>query len=162
MMLLVAKHRRLSFAADIGIRLPKIGVTVAFLIAWVCLIAIEEVITSSVADAQAKTWPKFPVYIVALRIFAIGIIGPIAEELAFRGLLMAVIRQTRLGVVGAILLTAALWSAIHFGYSAPLILLVLFDGIVLGAARHFSRSLWVPIAMHIGGNLFSIWQSLTW
>ena len=160
-MLIAAKKRRLSFATDIGIQRPKSGIALAFLIGWVCLIAIEEMATSSMAGASAKHWPDFPIHIIALRILAIGIIGPIAEELAFRGLIMAMIRKTRLGVVGAILVAAVSWSALHFGYSAPLLLLVLLDGIVLGSARYFSRSLWVPIGMHITGNMFSIWQSLS-
>jgi membrane protease YdiL (CAAX protease family) len=39
-------------------------------------------------------------------------------------------------------------------------LMIFVDGIVLGLARHFSGSLYVPIAMHMLGNLFSIAQSL--
>lgn len=37
---------------------------------------------------------------------------------------------------------------------------VFIDGIALGAARINTRSLWVPVLMHIGGNLFAIYQAL--
>lgn len=161
LLLFASKRRKLSLAEDIGMRPPKIWATVVFLIVWICLIAAEEYATSGVADAYAKQWPAYPVHIVVLRVLAIGFLGPIAEELGFRGLLMALLRRTRLGVVGAIVITAALWSVIHFQYSTPLLMLIFLDGIVLGLARHFSGSLLLPIAMHVGGNLFSISQSLT-
>ena len=84
---------------------------------------------------------------------------PIAEELALRGFLLPWLRNTRLGVWDAIAVCAALWSATHVQY-APALLLIFVDGLMLGAARHVCRSIWVPIVMHIAGNLFSISQSL--
>ena len=39
-------------------------------------------------------------------------------------------------------------------------LLIFVDGRVPGAACHLCRSIWVPIVMHIAGNLFCISQSL--
>jgi membrane protease YdiL (CAAX protease family) len=86
---------------------------------------------------------------------------PIAEELAFRGLFMAALRRMRVAIPWAILLTAAVWSIIHLQYSPLLLALIVVDGIALGLARHYSGSLYVPIAMHVIGNLFSIYQSLT-
>ena len=160
LLLLACKRRQFSLVEDIGIRPPRFFVAAAFLILWVCLIAVEEYASSSIPGSQAKSWPEYPGYIVALRILAIGLLGPIAEELGFRGLLMAWIRRTRLGIVGAIVITAALWSAMHLQYSPALLMLIFLDGIVLGLARHYSRSLLLPIVMHIGGNLFSISQSL--
>ena len=44
--------------------------------------------------------------------------------------------------------------------NAHLMLLIFVDGRVPGAACHLCRSMWVPIVMHIAGNLFSINQSL--
>ena len=160
LLLLGCKRNQFSLVEDIGIRPPRIFATAAFLIFWVCLIAAEEYATSSIPDSHAKQWPDYPAHIVALRILAIGVLGPIAEELGFRGLLMAWLRRTRLGVAGAIVISAALWSVIHLQYSPALLMLIFMDGIVLGLARHYSGSLLLPIVMHVGGNLFSISQSL--
>lgn len=160
LLLFAARRKNLSLAENIGFKQPTILATAVFLIAWVCLIALEEVVTSGMDGAQVKRWPDYPAHIVALRILAIGFLGPIAEELGFRGLLMAWLRRTRVGVVGAIVITAALWSVIHLQYTPLLLLLIFVDGIVLGLARQFSGSLWLPVAMHIGGNLFSIYQSV--
>lgn len=160
-MLFAAKKKGLSFSEDLGLRAPKVVAAALFLLLWVCLVALEEYLTRSVAGAQAKAWPAYPEYIVALRVLAIGVLGPIAEELVFRGFLFAVLRRTRLGVVGAIVIAAAIWSVIHLDYSPILLMLIFVDGLALGLARHASGSLYLPIAMHVLGNMFSISQSLS-
>ncbi len=162
MLVAARKKGKLSFSEDLGLKAPKPVTAVVFLVLWVCLIALEEFLTSAVEGTQAKPWPAdYPAYIVAMRILAIGILGPIAEELAFRGVLFSLLlRKTRLGVIGTIVLTAALWSVIHLQYAPTLLLLIFVDGLVLGFARHRSGSLYLPIAMHVMGNLFSIYQSL--
>lgn len=159
-MLLAARRRKLSFADELGLKAPTLAAAALWLGIWICLVAIEETFSASIEGSQAKHWPAYPGIIIALRILAIGIVGPIAEELAFRGLLMAGLRRIRVGVAWSILLAAALWSIIHLQYAPPLLALIFVDGIALGLARHFSGSLYVPIAMHVVGNLFSIWQSL--
>jgi membrane protease YdiL (CAAX protease family) len=160
-MLFAARRRKLSYADDLGLKAPKLGVAALCIALWILLITIEEQLTGSIEDAQAKPWPDYPAIIIVLRVLAIGFIGPIAEELAFRGLLMAALRRMRVAAPWAILLAAALWSIIHLQYSPLLLALIVVDGIALGSARYFSGSLYVPIAMHIIGNLLSIYQSLT-
>lgn len=159
-MLFAAKKKKLSFAEDLGLRAPKPATAGLFLLLWVCLVALEEYLTRSIDGAQAKPWPEYPGYIVAMRVLAIGVLGPIGEELAFRGLLFTLLRRTPLKVAGAIVLTAALWAAIHLQYSPVLLALIFVDGVSLGLARHFSGSLYLAIAMHMLGNLFSIAQSI--
>jgi membrane protease YdiL (CAAX protease family) len=161
LMLVVARRRRLSFADDIGLARPVPAMAVLFALLWLVLIAVEEYFTGSNEATQAKTWPDYPLVIVVLRALAIGVVGPIAEELAIRGLVMGMLRRTRLGSYGAIVVSAAAWSAMHIQYAPLLLLLLIFiDGVMLGLARHFSRSLYVPMLMHIIGNLYSIHQSL--
>jgi membrane protease YdiL (CAAX protease family) len=75
---------------------------------------------------------------------------------------MAFLRRTQLRIYGAILISAALWSCMHFDYSPILLAILFLDGIALGFARHITRSIYVPIAMHIIGNCFSIYQSLSY
>ena len=145
-----------AFSDDLGFANPVISATALFLVLWLALIAVEEVLQQS----APKAWKDYPSGIIALRILAIGFLGPIAEELVFRGLLMSVLRRTRIGVYGAVFVTAALWSMVHIQYDLAILALIFVDGIVLGLARHFTRSVYVPIVMHIAGNLFSISQSL--
>ncbi|MEO8020074.1 MAG: CPBP family intramembrane glutamic endopeptidase [Pseudomonadota bacterium] len=160
-MLIAAKRRKLSFADELGLRAPTMWVAALCLAAWICLIALEEHLTGSIEDLQPKHWPDYPAAIIALRVLAIGFLGPVAEELAFRGLLMAALRRMRVAIPWAIAFTAAVWAIIHLQYSPLLLALIFVDGIALGLARYYSKSLYVPIAMHIIGNCFSIYQSLT-
>ncbi|MEJ0086133.1 MAG: CPBP family intramembrane glutamic endopeptidase [Pseudomonadota bacterium] len=160
-LLFVAKRRGFSLAEDLGLRKPEWKFAAFFLILWVCLIALEESVTRGMAGAGIKVWPAYPALILFLRILAIGVLGPIAEELVFRGLFLRMLGRTRVGIYGAILITAALWSIIHLQYAPILLAIIFIDGLALGLARHFTKSLYVPIAMHILGNLFSIYQSLS-
>jgi membrane protease YdiL (CAAX protease family) len=160
-MLFAAKRRGLSPGEDLGLRTPDWKFAAIFLALWFCLIALEEVITQGAAGTEIKIWPSYPAAILLLRILAIGFLGPIAEELVFRGFLLRILGRTWIGSYGAILVTAALWSVVHMQY-APIVLgLIFIDGVMLGLARHFTRSLYVPIVMHVLGNLFSIYQSLS-
>ena len=76
---LVAKKKKLSFSDDLGFAIPVISATALFLVLWLALIAVEEVLQQS----APKAWKDYPSGIIALRILAIGLLGPIAEELAF-------------------------------------------------------------------------------
>jgi hypothetical protein len=53
-----------------------------------------------------------------LTLMIVGIGAPLSEELLFRGFLMSALARTRIGFVGAGLLTTASWTALHAGYSA--------------------------------------------
>ena len=93
----------------------------------------------------------------AERVLAVGILGPIAEELIFRGFFFNLMSRTRVRVLGTILITSLIWASLHVQYDARTLLLVFADGLSLGAARWNSRSVWTPIAMHIVWNLYAVW-----
>ena len=84
------------------------------------------------------------------------ILAPFAEELLFRGMLYPLLRE-RIGVVGAIVVSAAMFSAIHV---IPILLPGLFViGLLLGYLRERSGSIWPCIFYHVLQNglaLFAI------
>ena len=103
-------------------------------------------------------WKSEPLYVSILRVLAVGILGPTAEELIFRGYLFS--RLKRLKILNdwlLIIILAAGWACLHYAYSIPVISIIFIDGIFLGAAMLKSRSLVVPILMHISWNLYAIW-----
>ena len=101
-------------------------------------------------------WLAAPVLASALRVLAVGILGPIAEELIFRGWFFGAL-QKKTGAAAAIALTAAGWAALHYSYNWAVMGVILVDGLLLGLARRTTRSVYPPIVMHMLYNLYAIW-----
>ena len=89
-------------------------------------------------------------------IIAAAIFSPIFEEMFFRGFLFAGFRASKIGVMGAILLTAALWALLHATQYNIWELLVIFGlGIAFGVVRWKTNSLYASLGMHSLWNLLS-------
>ena len=85
---------------------------------------------------------------------------PLFDEFFFRGFLFAGWSRSKLGVTGTILLTSILWASIYFQFGLYHIATLFVFGIFLGLARHRTRSLIVPIAIHCLMNLITAIQAL--
>jgi uncharacterized protein len=90
-------------------------------------------------------------------LFWIGIviIGPVFEEVLFRGFLFEGFRHSRLGVVGTIILTSMVWSLLHLPDNLFTIGGIFILGLALGFMRFRSNSLWSPLFMHSCQNLIA-------
>jgi len=66
--------------------------------------------------------------------------------------------QSRIGVVGAIGLTAFFWAILHVQYGVYEIATIFLLGIVLGIMRFKTGSLWSPLLMHAFFNLIATLQ----
>ena len=91
--------------------------------------------------------------IVPLLWVAIILVGPLFEEILFRGFLFAGLHNSRLGAVGAVLLTSLLWTLLHVQYGIHGLSMVLVIGILLGIARLRTDSIQIPFVMHAFYNL---------
>jgi membrane protease YdiL (CAAX protease family) len=79
-----------------------------------------------------------------------GVIGPIGEEIFFRGIIFGFFR--RWGVYAAILISTALFVLPHYGgHHLPLTQIV--GGIVFAIAYEREKSLMVPVTIHCLGNI---------
>ncbi|MDW7655539.1 MAG: CPBP family intramembrane glutamic endopeptidase [Bacillota bacterium] len=82
-------------------------------------------------------------------ILGISILTPIAEELLFRGIIQGELRKAMpewaAVVIQGVIFAAFHWQPIQISY-------VLLPGLLLGLLYAWTRSLWVPIAMHIVFN----------
>jgi uncharacterized protein len=94
--------------------------------------------------------------IPALFWVAAVIFAPAFEESFFRGFLFVGLKQSRIGSVGAILLTSLAWAALHIQYDFYGMATVLVLGIVLGIVRLKTGSLWSTLMMHAAWNLASM------
>jgi membrane protease YdiL (CAAX protease family) len=89
---------------------------------------------------------------------AVVLLGPIFEEVFFRGFMLAGLARSRLGGPGAIVVTSLAWAAIHVQYDLYGIATVFAMGLLLGAARLRTGSLYLAIAMHAAVNFVATLQ----
>ncbi len=90
----------------------------------------------------------------ALAAAVIGIGAPLSEELLFRGFLLSALAQTRLGFWGAALVSTALWTSLHIGYSAVGIIEVSIIGLF------FSWLLWRTGSLRVAIFCHAVYNSL--
>ncbi len=84
---------------------------------------------------------------------SIVLLGPLAEEFVFRGLLLSGLRRSRVGDLGAILIGSLIWAVLHVQYDPFHIVSIFVLGVILGYARLRTGSLWSPIILHVANNL---------
>jgi membrane protease YdiL (CAAX protease family) len=84
---------------------------------------------------------------------AIVVVGPLFEELFFRGFLFEGLQHSRLGARGAVLVTALLWSVIHTQYDLFELGVIFAGGVLLGVARWRTGSTVTTLVLHMFWNL---------
>lgn len=95
-----------------------------------------------------------------LLLLAVLVAAPVAEEVLFRGFMFEGLARSSAGPLGAILLSAGLWAAIHLQYDLFGIGQIFLGGILLGWARWQTGSLYACIILHGLLNLFATLQLL--
>ena len=92
---------------------------------------------------------------IALGYLGVTAAAAVSEELVFRGVLFRIVEE-RAGTWGALLLTAALFGALHLlNPDATLwgaFAIAVEAGGMLAAAYAATRTLWLPIGLHLGWN----------
>lgn len=79
---------------------------------------------------------------------ALVVVAPLVEEISIRGFLFKGIEHSKIGPVGAVLITSLVWAILHTQYDAYGITSIFAGGLLLGWARLNSKSIWVPVVMH--------------
>ncbi len=137
-----------------GTMLAVRGKSLAAIAVWSVLAIVFTVIPSALLEAFVEVpyedvsdwmWMLGPAW---LGVILLVVMAPLGEELLFRGFLFGGLMQSRLGPLGAILVTSVLWSVIHIQYDWMIVGVIFVIGIVLGAVRWLSGSLWPPIVAH--------------
>jgi membrane protease YdiL (CAAX protease family) len=95
---------------------------------------------------------------VLMLAFALIVIAPLMEELLFRGFLFRGYAASRIGVVGAILLTSVIWASMHVQYDVFYIVQIVVLGCVFGWIRWRSGTTLLTIILHAIVNLTALLQ----
>jgi hypothetical protein len=86
------------------------------------------------------------------------ILAPLFEEAFFRSFLFEGFRQSKLGLMGATVITSLLWATNHIQYDLFGIAQIFILGIVMGIVRDKTGSIWSTISMHALINLMATVQ----
>ncbi|TWX68491.1 CPBP family intramembrane metalloprotease [Colwellia demingiae] len=94
---------------------------------------------------------------IILILFTLCLVVPIMEELIFRGWLFSKVAQTKLGNIGALLLTAFVFTTIHSQYEHVITFLMLLSfGLLLGFVRYKSNNTCYTINIHALFNTLTL------
>lgn len=89
-----------------------------------------------------------------INLIVIALIAAVGEELTFRGVIQQFLTKVCKNAHVAIILSAAIFSAIHFQFYGFLPRFVL--GIFLGYFFYMTKSLWTSILMHFANNALAV------
>jgi membrane protease YdiL (CAAX protease family) len=93
-------------------------------------------------------------------VIAFCVAAPVTEELFARGFLYRGWSESFLGPVGAILLSSAVWTALHLQYDWYFFGEVFSIGLLLGYLRYRFHSIWLTIILHGLNNLAAVVQTI--
>jgi len=80
------------------------------------------------------------------------VLAPVGEETLYRGFVFRGWAQSRMGVMGTILLTSVIFALMHHQYNLVVLLFVLCMGLILGWLRWRSGSTTLTILLHALAN----------
>jgi hypothetical protein len=132
-----------------------ITAVIIFVLAFAVILGLESLYASLTHSASAEasnssfmtdtyqTAGWLPLLWAAVVLFA-----PVFEETFFRGFLFAGLVRSRLGSAGTIILTSLVWASLHLQYNVVGMATIVILGLVLGAVRLKTRSLWSTILIH--------------
>jgi len=95
-----------------------------------------------------------------LLVLALCVAAPVSEEFFARGFLYRGWSETRLGPVGAIVLSSLVWTGLHLQYDRYFFGEVFTLGLWFGYLRYRSGSTWLTIVLHGLNNLGALVQTI--
>lgn len=164
-MWVVIRWSRIPFADYLALRWPSwrmLGAGMASL--GLLMVACE--IVSRVAGRESS--PGFMVDVLKtaradgalwLLVFAFCVAAPITEEFLARGFLYRGWSESFLRPIGAILLSSAVWTAMHLQYNWFFLAQVFSIGLLFGYLRYRSNSTWLTVILHGVNNLAATVQT---
>lgn len=152
---IIAARRGPGLAEYLGFRRTSVLSLVVLAAILVAFIAISTLISNAV-NMGGDTSITVDIYNTAVwpALFWIAVVGfaPAFEEMFVRGFLFEGFRQSRLGPSWAIVITSIVWALLHIEYGWYAVGTIFVFGLVLGAIRYKTGSLWGTIFMHAAYN----------
>ena len=93
-------------------------------------------------------------HLLWLSIIVVGVIPAVCEEFFFRAGVFGYLEQKTGSFWHSAILSSIFFAGVHFQFTQFLPIFIL--GMMLAAAYHYTRSIWVPIALHMINNTVQI------
>jgi membrane protease YdiL (CAAX protease family) len=148
----IAKLRRGSVLKEyLGLRAPSLrqllqssALTLAFYLLTDLLLLVlkEPIVPPFMQLAYRSASPRWILWL------AVIVAAPVLEEIFFRGFVFKGLAATRLRWIGAVIITAGLWAAIHLQYDWVGMLVIFGLGLLLGTVRAMTGSTPLTIWLH--------------
>ncbi len=139
---------------SIGTALLSIGIIVGYNFA---VVGIQSLLGSGVGQESITTDLYKTAISPVLFGIAVVIFAPLFEEAMFRGFLFEGFRQSRVGIVGAVIITALVWAELHsIQYQTFNVLVIFVLGLIMGVVRWRTKTIWSTFIMHATMNLIAI------
>lgn len=157
MIFVVIKLKRGSNLREyLGLTLPTMWDGLRWLVALMAFFFLADVTMvllgqSIVPDFMIRTYSS--VKHLWMLWVALLVCAPLLEELFFRGFLIKGLMESRLGWLGAVLISSAAWAFTHVQYDVYGTTMIFVLGLVLGTARVKSGSTLLTIGLHSIVNL---------
>jgi membrane protease YdiL (CAAX protease family) len=95
---------------------------------------------------------------LVMLITAVCIIAPVFEEIVFRGLAFSRLQNSKLGPIGAIIITSIIFTGIHIQYEFVILVFLFPMALLYGLVRYKTENVTYCIALHILCNSLSTFQ----
>jgi len=154
---ITTRKLKYSFKKDLLLVTPSARNLIAWGLIWVTWMIITNMILNWRGPWNFQPWKEQSLIVSVTRFLAVVILGPLAEELVFRGVMLARLNKFKLNKWISLTIVSILWAIIHIDYSFGIITLLFFNGILLGFSLYSYRSLVIPIVLHITWNLYALW-----
>lgn len=153
------KIKQTDIKSYLQISFPKITQLLMFVVLSLMLMFFMELFSNYYPDVFESDF-VFESYKNAdnLYLFYIGVVflGPLFEEVLFRGFLFKGLENSLLGGHGAVFVSAFIFSIIHIQYGFWIILFMLLPmAILLGYSRLKTKSVLLPVLLHSLNNLIT-------
>jgi membrane protease YdiL (CAAX protease family) len=153
-------RNRLDRRTDLGLQAPTTRHAIVFTVVFLALVVINELLNWwLLPHAKGSDWrAKYDGAALIMRVVFGAVVYPVAEELFFRGFLLALLKR-KAGVIAAVVLTSVLFTLLHSLQGPWLGALQIFtDGLFFAYVRVRSGSVYLPMAFHIIGNSIAVLQ----
>lgn len=140
---------------DIGVALS--GIVVYFIVGSLVLRLVQEYVPQVDLGQPQDTGISTPFGIELLLVFILFVvIGPIVEELIFRGYLYGALRKNGVSIVLATIFVSVLFGAAHGQWNVGINVGIL--SVVMCLGREVTGSIWPGILMHMIKNYIAYYQ----